>query len=93
MIDWSISKEDAEKVSQIVKKALGEGQHSDTHMNLTMDITATHLNGCPLDLDKLLSFDGFNFTHDIAGISTHIDRNTGKLRNCFLPRCAKPEGA
>lgn len=26
--------------------------------------------------------------HDIAGIMRHIDRNTGKLTRCFMPRCA-----
>ena len=52
-----------------------------------MDISATHLH-CPLDLDQLLKFDDFNFAHDITGISFNLDRVTGKLENCFLPRCA-----
>jgi hypothetical protein len=60
-------------------------------MDLNMDVTATHCNGTPLDLEKLLAFDEFNVAHDIYGIMDCIDRNTGKLTSGFLPRCAKHE--
>lgn len=53
-----------------------------------MDITATHLNGCPLQLQKFLDADDFNFAHDLVGIVNHMDRSTGQLIRCFLPRCA-----
>lgn len=55
-------------------------------LSLTMDITACHCNGCPLDLTRFLAADDFNFAHDFAGIHRHIDRTTGKLGDCFLPR-------
>ena len=55
---------------------------------MAMDITATHLNGTKLDLQKFVDFDDFNFCHDVVGIMDHVDRNTGKLNNCFLPRCS-----
>lgn len=58
-------------------------------LQFEMDVTATHCNGCPLDLPKLLAADDFNFRHDIAGIYNHLDRDTtGQLSNHFLPRCA-----
>lgn len=57
----------------------------DTQMNLS----ATNANGCKLDFDKLLAADDFNFMHDITGINRHLDRETGKLGGCFLPRCAR----
>jgi len=60
-------------------------------MEAEMDVTAAHANGCPLDLERLLAFDDENFSHDVFGIRRHIDRNTGALRDCFLPRCARPE--
>lgn len=47
-----------------------------------MDITACHANGNPLDLHA----DDFNFTHDVCGIARHINRDTGKLENFFVPR-------
>lgn len=53
-----------------------------------MDLSATHANGCPLDFDKLAGFDDFNLMHDITGIYKHLNRETGELENCFLPRCA-----
>lgn len=51
-----------------------------------MDITAVHANGNPLKLAELLATDDFNFTHDVFGITRHIDRETGKLGGCFVPR-------
>lgn len=50
-----------------------------------------HSNGNPLDLAALLSFKPQDFTHDVIGISLNINRETGQLQNCFLPRCAKKE--
>lgn len=60
---------------------------------LVMDITACHANGCPLQLDALLSADDFNFIHDVFGIRRHLNRDTGELGSCFLPRFAKPQTA
>jgi hypothetical protein len=75
----------------IARAAVLEITHKWTYSRkrLQLDLTATHLNGCPLDLHKLLQFDDFNFTHDITGIARHLDRTTGELRDCFVPRCAK----
>lgn len=58
-------------------------------MEIEMDITACHCNGCELDLEKLLTFDDFNFMHDVGGIANHINRTTGKLEDCFLPRSVR----
>ena len=53
---------------------------------IMMDITAAHCNGCPLDLVGLFAADNRDFFHDIHGIMKHIDRRTGKLTDCFIPR-------
>jgi hypothetical protein len=58
-------------------------------LDLVMDIEAAHNNGCPLKLAELLKADNFDFAHDIGGIQNNINRATGKLENCFLPRYAK----
>ena len=55
-------------------------------MTTMMDLTATHANGCPLDLVGLLESDDFDLVHDIGGINAYLDRATGSLINCFLPR-------
>lgn len=60
---------------------------------LFMDITACHRSGCPLDLEALAGAPEADFVHDIAGIQRHIDRRTGRLGDCFLPRFAKLESA
>lgn len=57
-------------------------------LTLHMDLTAAHANDGPLDFAKLLDFPDFDFMHDIVGINRHIDRFTGKLGDCFVPRCA-----
>lgn len=56
-----------------------------------MDLTAVHANGCPLDLSGLAQADEFDFSHDILGIRRHLNRRTGKLEDCFVPRYAKSE--
>lgn len=65
-----------------------------TELNITslqMDIMAS--NGVNrnsfLDLEILLDFDDFNFLHDIYGFINNMNRETGKLENNFLPRCAR----
>lgn len=57
-----------------------------------MDLTACHANGCPLDLEKMLTARDFDFAHDVLGISRHISRKTGRLKHHFFPRCARVVG-
>jgi len=88
-INWSSTKEDDQIISEIVNRASNILEIGITDkMSLSMDITAVHLNDTNLDLKKLLAFDEFNFVHDVVGIMNHINRNNGKLTNCFLPRCS-----
>lgn len=62
-------------------------------MNLVMDLSAADgVNGnLPIDWARLLSADDFNFMHDIGGISRHMNRETGELGGCFVPRFTKRE--
>ena len=99
MINWNGTKEDAEAITRVCERyeaeyrELNDGQlpRGYERINLDMDLTACHLNGCPMDWEKLLSAPRFDFLHDVGGISRHIDRKTGKLTDCFLPRCASHE--
>ena len=84
-ISWDATKADYKLISKIAKRACGKNYDID-YMQLNMDLTATHCNGNELQLDALYQADDFNFDHDIYGILANIDRNTGKLNNCFLPR-------
>ncbi len=88
MTQFNSTTEEYLLIAQIVKRAKQDLEISDS-LSLCMDLDATHSNGTPLDFDKLLAFDKFNFAHDIQGIMTHIDRTTGKITRGFLPRCSK----
>lgn len=87
MINWNITKADADKIHAIATRAM-PGKKYPHFTDLTMDLTACHLNGCPLDLNGLLVASDADFCHDINGIWNHLDRETGKLTDCFVPRYA-----
>lgn len=79
--------QDNAKIMSIIARADGLGI-SKNFLTTYGDLVACHLNGCPLDLDAMLTGGSADFAHDIHGIAGNIDRNTGKLLNCFLPRFA-----
>lgn len=63
------------------------GAEPRSRVEIQMDLIATHANGCPMNFHRLWQADDFNLIHDVGGIERHLDRDTGKLLNCFLPRC------
>ncbi|MHB0965308.1 MAG: DUF6874 family protein [Bellilinea sp.] len=83
-IQWSASRRDAALISGIAVRSID--LIGAPYQDIEMDITACHLNGCPLKLEALLHADDFNFVHDVQGIHQHLDRETGELKDCFLPR-------
>nr|DAL85278.1 MAG TPA: TNF receptor-associated factor 3-interacting protein domain, interleukin 13 receptor [Caudoviricetes sp.] len=90
-INFSAVPEEMEVIEKIAKRATEVYSTHGVHLELLdviMDITATHLNGCPLRLDELLNFPDFDFIHDISGIRQHLNRKTGALEHLFLPRSA-----
>jgi hypothetical protein len=86
VLKWDTTKDEKALIEVIVDRAIeaGGGARNDW----AMDITACHNNGCPLDLEKLAEAPEFDFRHDVFGIRRHLDRSTGKLGDCFIPRCA-----
>lgn len=97
MIKFDLTVEETIIVGRIADRALDEVFYDHQEMGVDklevmMDITATHCNGCRLKLDELSRTDKFNFAHDIAGIYRHLNRKTGKLEDCFLPRFADLSG-
>ena len=89
-INWNASAKDTDIIVKIAKrtfKIIEENALDEyPHMDIVMDITAAHMNGNKLDLEKLLIADNQNFAHDVFGIKNNLDRTTGLLENCFLPR-------
>jgi uncharacterized protein DUF6874 len=93
MIKWDISQDENSIVNKIAHRAAEVAREFDVDYNAqdaAIDVTATHLNGCPIDLQKLLDAPDFDFSHDIFGIRRHLDRHTGELGDCFVPRYARP---
>ena len=89
-IKWELSEAEQELIDAIVLRAV-ELWPQGNQQTFEMDVTATHCNGCPLNLDGLLHADDFSFAHDIAGIYRHMDRETGRLHGYFYPRWAAKE--
>ena len=84
MVSFKVSEFDMKEIHAIAVKASRKFGYP--LMDVEMDITACHANGNPLKLHELYNADEFNFAHDVCGIRQHINRKTGKLENCFLPR-------
>lgn len=98
-LNWNASDADRAIIEAIARRAIADRKaHGMSvprryRLDIVMDLEAVHLNGCPLRLADLLAADDFNFWHDVSGIARHLDRHTGTLRNCFLPRFAAPRNA
>lgn len=92
-VSFDATKKDMKIINLIVDRAFNEFDNiSGDKTDLAMDITATHCNGNKLDLERILTADKFNFAHDVFGIQGNINRRTGKLMRCFLPRfTARPK--
>tara|TARA_R100001530_G_scaffold135251_2_gene112005 strand:- start:201 stop:494 length:294 start_codon:yes stop_codon:yes gene_type:complete len=93
MIKWNNTKEEHDLQVAIANRyiefhhSLGiPKQNQIPKLDLLMDIEAAHCNGNPLRLQELLDADDLDFAHDIIGIVRNIDRTTGELMNCFVPR-------
>lgn len=91
-MNWKCAKKEFDLISKIADRTMGivvRAQAEYTKQHVLMDLTATHANGCPLDLDGLLVASDGDFAHDVFGIRRHINRQTGKLEDFFIPRYAK----
>lgn len=92
MIDFSTStltKDEHKTIQRIIDRLDRiNGGHRVDRIGFSMDIDACHMV-CPLDLVKLEGFDDANLLHDVLGINRHLNRETGELEDCFLPRCSK----
>ena len=87
MVSFEANKHETQIINKIVDRAI-KLKITDNRIESCMDITACHCNDIKLDLSKMLEFDNFNFVHDFCGIKRHINRKTGKLEDCFVPRCS-----
>ena len=89
-VSFDTTKKDARLINRIARRAMKREalkQLADGDIvQIEMDLTAVHANGCPLRLKDFLEAPDFDFSHDIVGIRRHLNRDTGQLEDCFLPR-------
>jgi hypothetical protein len=91
MIEFAkFSREEQPHVERIVDRAKGLPRvwTTMTRLEITMDLAAVHAK-IPLRLQELAEADAVNFAHDMCGIFGHLDRQTGELKDCFVPRFAR----
>lgn len=90
MISFDVHPDAFDSICFIASRAQDLGLINERYDRMTciMDLSACHANGCPLDLEKLENAQDFDFVHDVAGIARHMDRTTGQLTDCFVPRFA-----
>lgn len=95
MEEIKLSKEDVDLILKVATKA--EAMYNSVgvqrdRIEIYMDLKLCHGN-CPLDLQAMLDADengyAYDFSHDIGGIARHLNRDTGKLEDFFMPRFAK----
>lgn len=92
ILNWKTTTEDSSLIKEIAEMAVGlAAEHGVEYkfMDAIMDITAVHLNDTALDLERMRGARKEDLAHDIFGIRRHINRETGKLEDCFLPRFSK----
>ena len=82
-VSFDVTRGETQLIQRIADRAEGGSRKK---LDVLMDITACHANGCRLRLSALLAASELDFWHDVLGIAAHIDRKTGELTNCFCPR-------
>lgn len=90
---WKATPEDAKLIGDIATRAwylLTNKRRSQDLERIAEDLTACHLNGCPLRLSAMLYGADHDLMQDITLIFKHLDRRTGKLTGTDLPLYHKP---
>lgn len=95
MLKWTGTKEEMELLVAIARRFTGANRSyfGLSFSEVLMDLEATHCNGCTLQLEELLQSEDSDFFHDVSGIVKHLNRRTGQLEGCFLPRYAQANHA
>ena len=89
-----MNRQDIERMARIAErgqKVLTDAGVTVKRLEVMMDLEFCD-EDVALDFEKLLAFGDGDFGHDITGIYTNFNRETKRLENCFVPRCAKREG-
>lgn len=86
-VDFSVSPVEKMQLERIAKLAT-DNLEGCILLNVLMDLTACHANGCQLNLHAMLEAPESILFHDLQGITQNINRETGELDNGFVSRFA-----
>lgn len=90
-IKWDAFPAEMQIIVRIAKRARDLAKKNGIEYDFghaVMDLEACHCNGTPLRLAALEDADDANFGHDVFGIRRFLNRETGQLGSCFIPRFA-----
>lgn len=88
---FDVSPDDSRLIHKLAVRMVSLFIHSGVQVSLLeceMDLTAAH-NSCPLDLLAMLNGSSLDLSHDLGGIRRHLNRRTGEIEGCFVPRFSK----
>lgn len=80
------SRETDDTVAAIIRRLRETYDIKFDALSLSMDLTVCSNRG-HVNLATLLESADSVFAHDLDGIVNHLDRETGELADCFVPRC------
>ena len=89
MIEWkNVTRQAEDGADAVVSRCQRMGLAPRANwMQLLMDVQAVTLH-VRIDFAAWLAADDADFAHDVGGIQNHINRDTGELEDCFVPRFA-----
>lgn len=88
---YSATEEEKDIMSQIVDRVLPIAEQLGAVYYkelLIADMDLCHTNAYRIDLDRMLQGNIGDVGHDVFGINKYLDRSTGELTHCFVPRFA-----
>ena len=91
ILNWKVTQKEHQQINRIAQRAKELAKKWNVEYSwhdAQMDLTCVHLNDWHMNLARLEAADDFNFSHDVFGIAKHLNRETGKLEDCFVPRFA-----
>jgi len=86
---------DSIHLHEIATRGVDIGRRAGVAMDfqqIISDLKTVH-QSVPMDFHALCAAGDFNLIHDVFGIHNNLNRETGQLENCFVPRFTVKAGA
>ena len=83
-----LSSQERDQIQQIAKRIFtirNDRGNKTPLMQIEMQLSAVHTNGCKLDLQRLLAASDHHLMRDYYGISQNLNMDTGQIENDYLP--------